>query len=127
MKNLKINIPEGYEIDEKASTFTNIVFKPIVKTISAEERMTEIWRSCNIVKYSEDNCRTYFRDENPMFQSDWNNNKLYYNYTLIYQVFKEEYNMSIEQINSLILSILSKDIKCPSPRQPDPDFLWCFF
>lgn len=28
-KSLKINIPEGYEIDEEKSTFTEIVFKPI--------------------------------------------------------------------------------------------------
>lgn len=27
MKNLKINVPEGYEIDKEASTFENIVFK----------------------------------------------------------------------------------------------------
>jgi len=31
MKHLKINIPEGYEIDEAQSTFENIVFKPVVK------------------------------------------------------------------------------------------------
>ena len=28
MKHLKINIPEGYEIDKELSTFENIVFKP---------------------------------------------------------------------------------------------------
>ena len=28
MKHLKINIPEGYEIDKAQSTFENIVFKP---------------------------------------------------------------------------------------------------
>lgn len=30
MKHLKINIPEGYEIDQAQSTFENIVFKPVV-------------------------------------------------------------------------------------------------
>lgn len=31
MKNVKIEIPQGYQIDEEKSTFTNIVFKPIEK------------------------------------------------------------------------------------------------
>jgi hypothetical protein len=29
MKTLKINIPEGYEIDKEQSTFENIVFKEL--------------------------------------------------------------------------------------------------
>jgi hypothetical protein len=33
MKHLKINIPEGYEIDEAQSTFENIVFKPTLITL----------------------------------------------------------------------------------------------
>lgn len=31
MKSIKIEIPQGYQIDEEKSTFTNIVFKPIEK------------------------------------------------------------------------------------------------
>ena len=31
MKSIKIEIPQGYEIDEEKSTFTNVVFKPIEK------------------------------------------------------------------------------------------------
>lgn len=31
MKELKINVPEGYEIDEDKSTFENIVFKEKIK------------------------------------------------------------------------------------------------
>jgi hypothetical protein len=33
MKNLKITAPEGYEIDKENSTFENIVFKPIEKSL----------------------------------------------------------------------------------------------
>ena len=33
MKHLQITIPEGYEIDKAQSTFENIVFKPLVKTL----------------------------------------------------------------------------------------------
>lgn len=44
MKTLQINPPEGYEIDESKSTFTNIVFKKMPKSIqiSAEQKMEEI-------------------------------------------------------------------------------------
>ena len=31
MKSIKIEIPQGFQIDEEKSTFTNIVFKPIEK------------------------------------------------------------------------------------------------
>ncbi len=41
MKHLKINIPEGYEIDKEQSTFENIVFKPVVKTLP------KIWEDLN--------------------------------------------------------------------------------
>jgi hypothetical protein len=33
MKHLQISIPEGYEIDKAQSTFENIVFKPVVKSL----------------------------------------------------------------------------------------------
>lgn len=115
MKELNIQIPEGFEIDESLSTFQKIVFKtkvlpPIITKISAEERMTEIWRSCNNVKYSSDNCRTYFKDKEPIFQQDWNNKKLYYRYSLVYVIFEKEYNMKEFEVNDLVIKILSKDL-----------------
>ena len=33
MKEFKIEVPEGYEIDKEKSTFENIVLKSILKTI----------------------------------------------------------------------------------------------
>ena len=112
MKNLQINIPTGYEIDEKLSTFTNIVFKPIVLKITPEQRMLEIWKSCNIVKYSKDNYRTYFKDTEPMFQQDWKNKKLYYRYSLVYKIFEKEFQMSEKDIDNLVITILSRDLNC---------------
>lgn len=202
-KELKITIPEGYEIDESLSTFSNIVFKEITPLITSklsnfnvgdtvkvvdgscnwdvntseerygldelftnnakviknnlcifqpnidnlfkpliwkyadlmlefsngtkiycssemcqlaskkqtpEELMTEIWRSCNNVKYSSDNCRTYFKDNVPMIQQDWGTKRLYYSYQDIYKIFSDEYKMDESLINSLVLSIVSKDL-----------------
>ncbi|MEN8883863.1 MAG: hypothetical protein ABF244_06500 [Flavobacteriaceae bacterium] len=42
MKNLKINVPKGYEIDKGKSTFENIVFKEINKLPSSWEDLKRI-------------------------------------------------------------------------------------
>lgn len=83
-------------------------------SISAEQRMTEIWRSCNNVKYFSDGCRTYFFDKEPMFQQDWKNKKLYYRYSLVYKIFENEFKMSEKEINKLVITTLSKDLNCSS-------------
>ena len=41
MKELKIEVPEGYEIDEKNSTFEKIIFKPL-----EENKYPETWEDC---------------------------------------------------------------------------------
>lgn len=54
MKNLKINIPKGYEIDKDKSTFKNIVFKEINKLPSSWKDLEKIdgyyvaSNSCNL-------------------------------------------------------------------------------
>lgn len=50
MKELKIQVPEGYEIDEENSTFEYIKFKPIKKDITYED-------VCNTIFVNND---TYF-------------------------------------------------------------------
>ena len=44
MKTLKINVPEGFEIDKDKSTFEEIVFKPIV------EKLPKKWEDLKSVK-----------------------------------------------------------------------------
>lgn len=43
MKQLKIEIPEGYEIDQEKSTFENIVFRPI------KNSLPKTWEELNVV------------------------------------------------------------------------------
>ena len=45
MKNLTITPPEGYEIDKEQSTFENIVFKPVPKTVS----LPKTWRDLKTI------------------------------------------------------------------------------
>lgn len=42
MKELKINVPKGYEIDKDKSTFENIVFKEISKLPSSWEDLKDV-------------------------------------------------------------------------------------
>lgn len=51
MKNIQIQVPEGYEIDQKASTFENIVFKEIPKSIT--ERVKTFSDVCTILGKNE--------------------------------------------------------------------------
>lgn len=41
-KELKIEVPKGYEIDRANSTFENIVFKPINQKVNTWEDLTEV-------------------------------------------------------------------------------------
>ena len=53
-KKLKINIPEGYEIDKEKSTFEEIVFKKIEDPFS---KLPKTWKE--YCKYTKD-CPSYF-------------------------------------------------------------------
>ena len=45
-KELKIEIPKGYEIDKERSTFERIIFKPIKKDITYEDICNNIFKTC---------------------------------------------------------------------------------
>lgn len=47
MKSIKIEVPKGYEIDEKKSTFENIVFKPCKRVIDSVEAACEVLGECD--------------------------------------------------------------------------------
>lgn len=98
-------------LKQKVKDLEDVINTP---SITAKQRMLEIWRSCNVVKYSTDNCRTYFKDKEPMFQQDWKNKKLYYRYSLIYIIFQNEFKMKEKDINNLVITTLSKDLNCSS-------------
>ena len=46
MKELKIEVPEGYEVDKEKSTFERIIFKPL------ESNYPKTWEDCiKLLKY----------------------------------------------------------------------------
>lgn len=46
-KKLKINIPEGYEIDRENSTFEEIIFKKIENPFSKLPKTWEEYKNCS--------------------------------------------------------------------------------
>lgn len=65
-RKLKINIPEGYEIDKKKSTFEEIVFKKIEDPLA---KLPKTWKEyCNCTKrdtsYYSDHSENYIHPSN---------------------------------------------------------------
>lgn len=63
MKELKINVPEGYEIDRENSTFECIKFRPIVKTWKDIDRISGKFIN-NISNITSIECRKSDNDKN---------------------------------------------------------------
>lgn len=61
-KSLKINIPEGYEIDTEKSTCTEIVFKPI--------NSLKTWEDCIKLLKSKGKSFNYITDNSDIFAID---------------------------------------------------------
>lgn len=70
-KELKIQIPVGYEIDKDHSTFECIKFKPIKKDITYEDVCNSIFKAC----YCTDGCGriTYITESPNDYKIDKNN------------------------------------------------------
>ena len=64
-KTLKIEIPDGYQIDKEKSTFENIVFKKVDEVVIK-------WNKCrNSVEIKADG-EHFILDGNPVFYMTWN-------------------------------------------------------
>lgn len=69
-KELKIKIPEGYEIDKGKSTFENIVFKPI-KHVNTWEEIEEL------TGYYINGCTGQMRPAHGIFRPHYVNNNVF--------------------------------------------------
>ena len=72
MKELKINIPKGYEIDKENSTFECIKFKKMPKTIIK-------WDSLNFAVEVQDEGEHFRVSAKPSMVMNWNDAMRYFN------------------------------------------------
>ena len=115
-KEIKINVPDGYEIDKDNSSFELIRFKPIINKEDKSKEMSDFLFSMfnnTVCKITGEKELTYYKLDgyNPnnnsnnsewLFQQDWKNGKLWIRYTLIWQVFEERFGLKYEQIRDFI-------------------------
>ena len=118
-KEIKINVPNGFEIDKDNSTFEIIKFKPIVnkknKEIDKNKEMSDFLFSMfnnTVLKITGEKEITYYKLDgyNPnnnnnnqwLFQQDWKNGRLWIRYSLIWQVFEAKFGLNHEQIRDFI-------------------------
>ena len=111
-KEIKISVPDGYEIDKDNSSFELIKFKPIIN----KEMSDFLFSMFNntVCKITGEKEITYYKLDgyNPnnnsssnnqwLFQQDWKNNKLWIRYTLIWHVFEERFGLKYDQIRDFI-------------------------
>ena len=111
-KEIKINVPDGFEIDKDNSSFELIKFKPIIN----KEMSDFLFSMFNntVCKITGEKEITYYKLDgyNPnnnsssnnqwLFQQDWKNNKLWIRYTLIWHVFEERFGLKYDQIRDFI-------------------------
>jgi hypothetical protein len=113
-KEIKINVPDGFEIDKDNSTFELIKFKPVVKEIDKYKSMSDfLFEMFNntVAKITNEKEITYYKldgydpnsDDNQwLFQQDWKNDRLWVRHTLIWQIFEERFGLNYDQIRDFI-------------------------
>jgi len=114
-KELKINVPEGFEIDKDNSSYDLIIFKPINNEEDKYKAMSDfLFKMFNntVVKLTGEKELTYFRldgyDVNKpnsnvyLFRQDLKNGILLVRYQLIWQVFKERFGFNHNEIRDFI-------------------------
>jgi hypothetical protein len=102
MEELKINIPEGYEIDKENSTFECIKFKKIPETIIK-------WDSLNFAVEVQCKGEHFLVSAKPNMVMNWNDAMRYFNNNLAWKLPTRKQlqiiHEHLEKINNLIEEI----------------------
>jgi hypothetical protein len=101
-KSIKINVPEGFEIDKDKSTFDEIIFKP---KQSFEKDMSDflfnIINGSTMIMTEKDEV-TYYKDNEWILQQDFKKDNLWVRYSLIWVIFEKKYSLNNQQISDFI-------------------------
>jgi hypothetical protein len=102
-KSIKINVPEGFEIDKDKSSFEEIVFK-IKQDINKEmsDFLFKIVNGC-MMKMTDENKITYYKDDEWILQQDFKKSYLWIRYSLIWEIFEKKYALNYQQIKNFIV------------------------
>lgn len=110
MKQLKINIPDGYQIDTFNTETGEVAFKPTQPEITAENLFLQIFDGCTVrfdmEKYP--NSIFYFdKDGNFLAEYDSQTNFFWVSYPKVWQVFEAQFSLNYD----LLREVLSQQIE----------------
>ena len=112
MKTLKINIPEGMEIDKENSTFEEIVFKHINigalldTNVDKNKEMSDFLFNMfkeTTTRITGNKETTHFNSKGDwLMQVDYKNGYLWVRYNLIWRVFETRFGLKYGEISKVI-------------------------
>jgi hypothetical protein len=111
MKQLKINIPEGYEIDTFNVETRELTLKP---QITPEELFLQFFDGCT-VRFDRENYPDYIfyfdKDENYLADYFVKSNRFYINYHKVWEVFETEFSLNSSSTKSLLNRLVEEHFK----------------
>jgi hypothetical protein len=107
MNEIKINAPEGFEIDIKNSTLEVIKFKTILKLDKLKEKeMQDFLFSVfnnSTLKITGEKITTFYNENNEwLFKLDYKYNYFLIIHSLIWKIFEDKYGLNYNQIRDFI-------------------------
>lgn len=114
MKQLKINIPNGYEIDTFNVETGEVTFKPTKPEITPENLFLQIFDGCvvrlDMEKYP--NSIFYFdKDGNFLAEYDSHTNTFWVSYPKVWQVFQAQFSPNYNLLRELLSQQVEQHFK----------------
>jgi hypothetical protein len=114
MKQLKINIPEGYEIHNFNTETGEVTFKQIEVKQSPEKLFLQFFDGCT-VRFDRENYPDYIfyfdKDENYLADYFVKSNRFYINYHKVWEVFETEFSLNFSSTKSLLNRLVEEHFK----------------
>jgi hypothetical protein len=102
-KEIKINVPDGFEIDKENSSFELIKFKPKQdKNKEMSDFLFSVLKETTCKITGEKRIEFYNKNNEWLIQQDYKNGRLWMNYYRIWSIFESRFGLNYEQIKEFI-------------------------
>lgn len=114
MKQLKINIPDGYQIDTFNTETGEVAFKPTQPEITAENLFLQIFDGCTVRFDREtytDSVFYFDKGENFLARYDSQTNTFWVSYPRVWQVFQAQFSLTPNLLREVLSQIVEQYFK----------------
>lgn len=114
MKQLKINIPDGYQIDTFNTETGEVTFKPTKPEITPENLFLQIFDGCTVRFDTEKypNSIFYFdKDGNFLAEYDSKTNFFWLSYHKVWKVFQAQFSLNYNLLKELLSQQVEQHFK----------------